>query len=165
MTWEKPRPSILQRPLKPFSYNNRENLDSEWEKEQQKTQARRDRYAMIDERLRVANGGATVEDKKRLASEDREFSKSVIETRSLKEKIEKEHEKEAMVHASRRDVALAMSEEEVKMRKREEQRRVMEENMALAEERKRAAQDAKRREQEMERRNNAILAQQSRSFR
>ncbi|KAJ9458711.1 hypothetical protein DIPPA_16860 [Diplonema papillatum] len=165
MTWDAPRPSILQRALRHNSYLNRENIDEEYRREQAKVLAKRERYEMIDARLRVGNGGARPDEKARLAEEDRLYKQRVIDSKREQQRLEKEREEVAVRTAVQRDASLAVSQLDLRNKKRDYERQIMLDNKALAQSRKIAADEAKRQEQAQERFNADYMTSQPRRYR
>ena len=163
--WEKPRASILQRPVRPSSYINQENLDTEFTKEEAKIQAKRERFAQIEERLRMGHGEGTAEDRQHQYAEDRQHQTQAIQAKRLSSQLEKEREQQETRLATARDKALVYSEEETRQRRREAERQTMLDNMAMVEERRRVAAEEKRREQAAERHNAAVMGSQPRNYR
>eukprot|EP01060_Flectonema_neradi_P022327 TRINITY_DN3058_c1_g1_i3.p1 TRINITY_DN3058_c1_g1~~TRINITY_DN3058_c1_g1_i3.p1 ORF type:complete len:181 (+),score=33.20 TRINITY_DN3058_c1_g1_i3:47-544(+) len=165
MSWEKPRPSILQRPRKSGTCMNVENYETEWTKDQKRIQAKRERLQEIDDRLRVANGGATATDKQRLNNEFQKHANQVIQTKNMNIMRDKQREKELTKMATQSEHYVMSSEDEARRQKRAIERQTMEENIRLSEQRRAAAMEQKRREQEAERRNAEYLSHQPLRYR
>ena len=165
MSWERPRPSILQRPRKAGTFNNVENFETEWTKDQKRIQAKRERLQEIDDRLRVANGGATSGDKQRLNDEFQSHAKHAIQAKNMNIMRDKQREKELTKIATQSEGNVMCSEEDARRRKKEVERQTMEENIRLCEQRKASAMEQKRREQESERRNAEYLSHQPLRYR
>jgi hypothetical protein len=156
--------SILMRPRRTVrSLKNDENVDAEFEREQKKLEAKRNRYNQLHEDRRVSLWGEA-EEKKDLQEKRRHEIAHHLDVRKENEKREAMQDLQVVSESKQHEEAIKYVEHEQQYQRRQYLKSLMDDNIRLTE----MKRDQERQEREMEKereRNQIEFFDRHRNFR
>eukprot|EP00760_Papus_ankaliazontas_P002570 PhM_4_TR11138/c0_g1_i1/m.69023 len=138
------RNSILLRPRRQESLKNRENLDSEWEKQRALEELKRQKAQETDAFLRLNRKEVPSEERVQYERQLLQEQQQALSSKATAVIREKQWEHATASEAVRRESEQLNFEYENKQRKREAERATMLENMRIAEQRREAEKSHRR---------------------